>query len=78
MKRAAVLVVLVPAAVITVTKGVPVPAGEVAVQLVALAQLMAEAAVLPNLTLVAPGTKPAPVMVTSVPPVEEPVVGVIA
>ena len=78
MNWAAVLVLLVPAAVVTVTKAGPVPAGEVAVQIVTLGQGAVVAAALPNLTLVAPGTKPAPVIVTVVPPAKAPVGGAIA
>jgi hypothetical protein len=58
---------LVPPAVVTVTSTVPIPAGEVAVIWVALLTAKEAAALLPNLTAVAP-EKLVPVMVTLVPP----------
>ena len=67
MNRSAELVALVPAAVVTVTSTVPIPAGEVAVIWVALLMVKEPAALLPNLTAVAP-EKLVPVMVTLVPP----------
>ena len=70
MNWAAVLGALVCPPTVTVTSTVPVPAGEVAVQLVALAQLTLVAAAVPNVTVVAPAVvlKPVPVRVTTVPP----------
>src|SRR5215831_2956698 len=58
---------LVPPAVVTVTLTVPVPAGLVAVILVADTNVTPVPAFAPNLT-VAPLAKPVPVMVTTVPP----------
>ena len=58
---------LVPASVVTVTSTVPTPAGEVAVIWVALSTVKEPAALLPNLTAVAP-EKLVPVMVTLLPP----------
>ena len=52
-------------------------AGVVAVMLVALTTVTPVAAVPPKVT-VAPLTKPVPVMVTDVPPVERPLVGLTA
>jgi hypothetical protein len=71
----AALVALVPPAVVTVTSTVPAPAGEVAVIWVAPLTVKELAAVLPNLTAVAP-EKLVPAMVTLVPPVGGPVFGV--
>jgi len=65
---------LVPPAVVTVTSTVPIPAGEVAVIWVALLTAKEAAALLPNLTAVAP-EKLVPVMVTLVPPGVGPVFG---
>src|SRR5262249_25381663 len=55
---------LVPPAVVTVTSTVPTPAGEVVVIWVALSTVKEPAALLPNLTAVAP-EKLVPVMVTA-------------
>src|SRR5260370_31358742 len=65
---------LVPPAVVTVTSTVPTPVGEVAVIWVALSTVKEPAALLPNLTAVAP-EKLVPVMVTLVPPDVGPVFG---
>ena len=65
---------LVPPLVVTVTLTVPIPAGEVAVIWVALLMVKEPAALLPNLTAVAP-EKLVPVMVTLVPPDVGPVFG---
>ena len=62
-----------PAAVVTLTSTVPIPAGEVAVIWVALIEVMT-AALLPKVTAVAP-EKLVPVMVTLVPPDAGPVFG---
>jgi len=58
---------LVPPAVVTVTSTVPTPVGEVAVIWLALSTVKEPAALLPNLTAVAP-EKLVPVMVTLLPP----------
>ena len=63
-------------AVVTVILTVPVPAGAITVMLVSLFTLKLVAAVEPNMTLVAP-VKPLPVMVTLVPPVTGPFVGLM-
>ncbi len=78
MKRAAGLGALVrpPAVTITSTVVPAVPAGLVAVQLVAV-QLTAVAVAVPNFTVVAPATKPLPLMVTTVPPDAGPLVGLM-
>ena len=69
----------VPLAVVTVVSTTPAgSAGAVAEQVVAELQLTAVPAVPPKATVVAPVTKPEPVMVTVVPPVAGPVVGVMA
>ena len=61
MNWSAVLVELVPAAVVTFTSTVPADAaGEVAVQMVVLEQLTAVPAGVPKLTVLAPATKPVP------------------
>ena len=77
MNRSPFEVVLVPAEVVTVTSTVPVPAGEVASQVVTEAHDTPVAAVDPKSTVVAPEVveKPVPVIVTVVPPVAGPVVG---
>ena len=67
---------LVPPAVVTVTSTVPVPAGEVAVIEVALFTVKVVALFPPNFTAVAP-LRFVPVMVTLVPPVVGPDVGLI-
>jgi len=53
------------------------PAGLVALQLVAELQVTAVAAVVPKLTVVPVVANPVPVMVTTVPPAEEPEVGLM-
>ena len=66
---------LVPPGPVTVTSTVPAaPAGAVAVMEVALLTVKVEAAVVPNFTAVAP-VKLVPVIVTEVPPVVGPEVG---
>jgi hypothetical protein len=67
-------VALVPPPVVTVTSTVPVPAGAVAVIDVAEFMVIEVAAVLPNVTAVAP-VKPVPVRVTEVPPAAGPYIG---
>jgi hypothetical protein len=67
-----------PPAVVTVTSTVPTePAGEVAVMLVALTTVYVVAAVVPNLTAVAP-VKPVPVIVTEEAPAGSPARGLTA
>jgi hypothetical protein len=62
---------------VTVTSTVPAaPDGEVAVMLVALLTVKVVAAVAPNFTAVAP-VKLVPVIVTDVPPVVGPLVGLM-
>ena len=69
--------VLVPPVVVTVTSTVPaVPAGAVAVMLVALLTVNAVAAVPPKLTALAP-VRLVPVIVTMVPPAVGPEDGLI-
>jgi hypothetical protein len=68
------LVLLVPPAVVTVTSTVPVPAGETAVIDVVEFTVKLVAPVEPNFTAVAP-VKLVPPIVTDVPPVSKPVVG---
>ena len=63
-----------PLGVVTVMSTVPLPGGEVAVIWVALLTVKEPAALLPNLTAVAP-EKLVPVMVTLVPPCIGPVFG---
>ena len=58
----------------TVTSTVPAAGGAVAVMLVALLTVKLVAAVVPNLTALAP-VKPVPVIVTEVPPVLGPELG---
>jgi hypothetical protein len=77
LKRSGAPVALVPPEFATVTSTMPVPAGEVAVIVVALTTVNAAAAVDPKLTAVA-RAKPVPVIVTAVPPAVEPMAGVIA
>jgi hypothetical protein len=68
-------VALVPPTLVTVMSTVPAAcAGEVAVMEVALLTVNVVAAVAPKLTAVAP-VKPVPVIVTEVPPVSGPFVG---
>jgi hypothetical protein len=64
-----------PLDVATTTSTVPEPAGEVALQVVAVEQLTAVAASPPNVT-VAVWSKPVPVIVTGVPPANGPESGV--
>ena len=72
-------VALVPAEVVTVTSTVPLPAGEVAVQLVVEEHNTPVAAFVPKSTVVAPEVveKPVPVIVTLVPPAAAPEVGLM-
>ena len=65
---------LVPAGVVTVTSTVPVPAGAVATILPADDSENDSAAVVPNVTALAP-LKPLPLIVTVAPPSVEPAVG---
>jgi hypothetical protein len=67
-------VVDVPPAVDTVMSTVPDPDGEVAVHDVVETQV-AGAPVVPKVAVVAPGTNPAPVTVTTVPPASGPAAG---
>ena len=76
MNRSAAVVELVPPTVVTVTSSVPVPAGAVAVICVALFTVKLVAAVTPKFTAVAP-VKLVPVMVTLVPPLVGPAVGLM-
>ena len=79
MNWSAALVAEVPPEVVTVMSTVPsAPAGEVAVQVVAEVHETAVAAVPPKLAVVAPATKPVPVMVTTVAPPGGPPFGEIA
>jgi hypothetical protein len=72
------LVALVPPVVVTVTLTVPADsAGDVAVMEVAEFTVTAVAVTVPNIT-VAPDRKPVPVIVTEVPPVVGPEVGLMA
>ena len=69
---------LVPPGVVTVTSTVPADsAGDVAVTDVAEFTVTAVAVTVPNIT-VADEVKPVPVMATDVPPLVEPLVGLIA
>jgi hypothetical protein len=54
------------------------PAGEVAEQLVTVEQLTDVPGLVPKLIVVEPGTNPVPPILTTVPPVGEPVLGVTA
>ena len=74
MNWSAALVALVPPGVVTVTSTVPEPAGEVAVMLVALLTVKLAAAVVANLTALAP-VKPVPLIATEVLPVVGPEAG---
>ena len=67
-------VALVPNAAVTVTKTVPVPAGVVAVMLVAELTTTLVAAAEPNMTI-APVEKSVPVMFTEFPPTSTPEAG---
>ena len=58
--------------------GPALPAGEVTEQVVVDEHDTAVAAVRPNLAVVAPATKPVPVMLTTVPPTNGPAVGEMA
>src|SRR5208283_2500527 len=69
-------VALVPPGVVTVTSTVPAPAGETAVIWVVEVTVKLDAAVVPNITAVAP-LNPVPVTVTEVPPATGPAAGVI-
>src|SRR5208283_830056 len=70
-------VALVPPGVVTVTSTVPAePAGETAVIWVVEVTVKLDAAVVPNITAVAP-VNPVPVIVTVVPPATGPAAGVI-
>ncbi|MNM52521.1 hypothetical protein D3C81_636000 [compost metagenome] len=71
-------VALVPPLAVTTTFTTPaLPAGEVAVMVVALTTVTAKPLLLPNFSAVTP-VKPVPVMVTAVPPLLGPVAGVTA
>ena len=74
MNSSALDVVEVPPPTVTVTSTRPVPAGSVAVICVDELTVKLVAAVLPNLTAVAP-VKLAPDITTVVPPAEVPVLG---
>ena len=76
MYRSAGAVPVVPPGVVTVTSTVPVPAGAVAVTEVAVLAVIAEAALAPKLTPVAPARFD-PVTVTKVPPAGGPALGLI-
>ena len=66
----------VPLVVVAVTVTAPaVPAGLVALIEVADTNVTAVPAFAPNITVVAPDTKPVPVIVTTVPPATGPLVG---
>ena len=67
LNRSALDTALVPPAMVTLTLTVPLPVGLLAVILVGLTTTMRVAALAPNRTL-APRTKSAPMMVTTVPP----------
>ena len=71
------MVALVCPATVTVTSAIPEPAGLVAVQVVALLQETFVAAVAPKLIVVADVLKLVPVTVTTVPPADGPVAGLI-
>src|SRR5450759_2527280 len=77
VKRSAATIRLVPSGVVTVTSTVPAPGGEIAVIELSEPTVKLDALVEPNLTTVAP-VNLVPVMVTEVPPVVGPVVGVNA
>ena len=78
MKRSTDEVGEVPPAAVTVTSTVPAdPPGEVATQVVVEEQETDVPALAPNATVVAPTTKLAPVMVTTVAPPTGPVLGLI-
>ena len=75
MNRSAAVTAEVPDGVVTVMSTVPVPGGLVTVIPVAESAVIVPAA-LPKLTPVAPA-KPVPVIVTTVPPVVDPLAGEI-
>ena len=77
VKSSTAVFALVPPAVVTSTFTTPVPAGLVAVQVVVEVQFTPVAATPPKLTVVAPMMKFEPLMVTRVPPLDGPDVGVI-
>ena len=76
VNRSAADVADVPAGDMTVTSTEPVPAGPSAVIVVSLTTVTPIAAVVPKSTAVAP-VKPAPVIVTKVPPAVGPLVGLM-
>ena len=76
MNLSKMLVALVPPGVVTVTSTDPLPAGEVTVICVGVSTVNDAAAVVPNLTAVAP-LKFAPKMVTLVPPAAGPLSGLM-
>src|SRR5450759_3928955 len=76
MNRSDALVAEVPPGVVTVTWTVPLPVGLTAVIWASLSSETIVAAVAPNETPVAP-VKPEPLMVTVVPPLAGPLVGLI-
>ena len=79
MNLSAVLVVVVPPGVVMVMSRVPGGwAGEVAVIDVVELTVMLVAGPVPKATVVAPGTNPVPVMVTTVPPASGPPLGLVA
>lgn len=77
MKRSAVLVVLVPDELTTVTCTLPVPAGEMAVMLLAEFTVTPVAGIVPKFTAVTP-LRLVPAIVTVVPPAAGPLAGVTA
>jgi hypothetical protein len=77
VKTSAGVVALAPCAVVTITFTVPVPAGLLAVMVFAFTTATEVAFAVPNST-VAPLTKFVPVMVTDVPAVSLPSLGVTA
>jgi hypothetical protein len=74
VKLSAPLTDEVPPAVVTVTSTGPVPGGDVAVHEVLDVQVTG-VPVVPKVAVVAPGTKPVPVTVTTVPPASGPAAG---
>jgi hypothetical protein len=77
VKSPAAVSALVPEDVVARTLTVPLPTGLVAVHFVTEAQLTFVPALAPNFIVVAPTTKFDPVIATAVPPVLEPVAGLI-
>ena len=77
MNWSAVDVADVPEGVVTVTLTTPVPAGLSAVIVVSLTTVTFVAGIVPKSTAEAP-VKPVPVIVTNVPPVAGPIVGLKA